>query len=196
MTGERGSTGPDFPSSSDASAGGPQQARSSPLRRHTHATGDRGRRFLGPKGYDRVPRQSDPRAPRRVLRRRVRRPPRLIWFNFAHLFSVSLLPLATAWMAVSELAPQPVAFYASVFFLVNATYMFLIWELIDPAPVDDVSPRVRRIMHVRSIAPLCLFGLAAIVALKYPLIGLGICCCCLIVYLRPEAPRGGHSTGR
>jgi len=29
--------------------------------------------------------------------------PRLLWFNFAHLFSVSLLPLSTAWMAVSEL---------------------------------------------------------------------------------------------
>ena len=38
--------------------------------------------------------------------------PRLMWFNFAHLFSVSLLPLSTAWMAMSELAPQPVAFYA------------------------------------------------------------------------------------
>jgi uncharacterized membrane protein len=43
--------------------------------------------------------------------------PRLMWFNFAHLFSVSLLPLSTAWMAVSQLAPQPVAFYAAVFFL-------------------------------------------------------------------------------
>jgi uncharacterized membrane protein len=41
--------------------------------------------------------------------------PRRLWFSFAHLFSMSLLPLATAWMAVSELAPQPVAFYAAVF---------------------------------------------------------------------------------
>ena len=60
--------------------------------------------------------------------------PRLLWFNFAHLFSLSLLPLSTAWMAVSELAPQPVAFYAAVFFLVNATYICLIWELIDRTP--------------------------------------------------------------
>src|SRR3954454_10618469 len=91
---------------------------------------------------------------------------RLLWFNFAHLFSMSLLPLSTAWMAVSELAPQPVAFYAAVFFLVNTTYVFLIRELIDHAPVEDVSPKVRRIMHFRSIATLCLFGAAAIVALK------------------------------
>jgi TMEM175 potassium channel family protein len=110
---------------------------------------------------------------------------RLLWFNFAHLFSMSLLPLSTAWMAVSELAPQPVAFYAAVFFLVNATYIGLIWELIDG---KDMSPRVRRIMRVRSIVTLCLFGVASVVALKFPLVALGICICCLIVYLRPAPP--------
>jgi TMEM175 potassium channel family protein len=112
--------------------------------------------------------------------------PRLLWFNFAHLFSMSLLPLSTAWMAVSKLAPQPVAFYAAVFFLVNATYVCLIWELIDRSPVVEVSSTVRRIMHFRSVTTLCLFGLAALVALKYPLAGLGICICCLIVYLKPD----------
>src|SRR5712664_4093973 len=80
-----------------------------------------------------------------LLRYATEATPRLLWFNFAHLFSVSLLPLSTAWMAVSKLAPQPVAFYAAVFFLVNATYVFLIWELIDPAPADDVPPKVRKI---------------------------------------------------
>jgi uncharacterized membrane protein len=117
--------------------------------------------------------------------------PRLLWFNFAHLFSMSLLPLSTAWMAVSRLAPQPVAFYAAVFFLVNATYIALIWELIDRSSVD-ISPQVRRIMRFRSIATLCFFATAAAVALKYPVAGLGICICCLIVYLRPEPPGGGE----
>jgi len=114
--------------------------------------------------------------------------PRLMWFNFAHLFSVSLLPLSTAWMAVSDLAPQPVAFYAAVFFLVNATYVSLIWELIERASPKEASPNERRIMRFRSLATLGVFGVAAVVALKFPLIGLGMCCCCLIVYLKPEAP--------
>jgi uncharacterized membrane protein len=113
--------------------------------------------------------------------------PRLLWFNFAHLFSMSLLPLSTAWMAVTRLAPQPVAFYAAVFFLVNATYISLIWELIERTPVDEVSPGVRRVMRYRSITTLCLFATAAVVALKYPLAGLGICLGCLLVYLRPDA---------
>jgi uncharacterized membrane protein len=122
--------------------------------------------------------------------------PRLLWFNFAHLFSMSLLPLSTAWMAVSELAPQPVAFYAAVFFLVNATYVCLIWELIDRTSVHEIAPAVRRILRVRSIATLCLFGVAAVVALRYPLAGLGLCVCCLIVYLKPEPPRVGKPVSR
>jgi hypothetical protein len=48
-------------------------------------------------------------------------------------------------------------------------------------------------MHIRSITTLCLFALAAVVALKYPMAGLGICICCLIVYLRPDPP--GTETG-
>ena len=80
--------------------------------------------------------------------------PRLLWFNFAHLFSMSLLPLSTAWMAVNKLAPQPVAFYAAVFFLVNATYICLIWELIDRAPADKVPSKARRAMRFRSITTL------------------------------------------
>lgn len=113
---------------------------------------------------------------------------RLLWFNFAHLFSMSLLPFSTAWMAKNELAPQPVAFYAAVFFLVNATYICLIWELIDRIPTDEASQTVRRIMRARSITTLCLFGMASVVALRYPLVGLGICICCLIVYLKPDPP--------
>jgi hypothetical protein len=95
-------------------------------------------------------------------------------------------------MAVSELAPQPVAVYAAVFFLVNATYICLIWELIDRGPGDEIAPPVRRIMRWRSIATLCLFGVAAVVALKYPLAGLGICICCLILYLKPAPPGAGN----
>jgi hypothetical protein len=108
--------------------------------------------------------------------------------NFAHLFSMSLLPFSTAWMAASRLAPQPVAFYAAVFFLVNATYLALLWELalIGRAPGNPEAAAARRIMRLRSLATLGLFALAAAVALVHPLVGLGICVCCLIFYLRPD----------
>jgi uncharacterized membrane protein len=112
--------------------------------------------------------------------------PRLVWFNFAHLFSMSLLPVSTAWMATSELAPQPVSFYALVFFLVNGTYVALIWELIETNPDAEASARERRVLRWRSLTTLGLFGAAAIVALRYPIAGLAICIGCLALYLRPD----------
>jgi uncharacterized membrane protein len=95
-----------------------------------------------------------------LLRYATEASPRLIWFNFGHLFAVSLLPVATAWMAVSRLGPQPVSFYAVVFFLVNVTYALLIWELVEPHAAHGGPANVRRKMRVRSIATLCLFGIA------------------------------------
>src|ERR1700756_4683741 len=108
-----------------------------------------------------------------LMRYAIEATPRLLWFNFAHLFSMSLLPLSTAWMAVSRLAPQPVAFYAAGFFLVNVSYVCLMWELVDAAPAGVVPERVRKVMRFRAITTLFLFALAAIVALKFPVAGLG-----------------------
>lgn len=113
---------------------------------------------------------------------------RLLWVNFAHLFAMSLLPLSTAWMAVSELAPQPVAFYAGVFFLVNVTYIGLIRELIGGKSDLRAPSRVRHSMLLRSVSTLCLFAVAVLVALRYPRAGLAICIGCLAVYLRPDPP--------
>jgi uncharacterized membrane protein len=109
--------------------------------------------------------------------------PRLIWFNFACLFSISFLPFSTAWMAASHLAPQPVAFYAAASFVVNATYAALIQELIGRS---DLAASVRKAMRIRALVTLGLFAVAAVVALKFPLVCLGICLCCFISYLTPE----------
>jgi uncharacterized membrane protein len=43
----------------------------------------------------------------------------LIWINFAHLFMVSFLPFATAWVARTRLASSPVAFYAGLFVCID-----------------------------------------------------------------------------
>jgi hypothetical protein len=40
---------------------------------------------------------------------------------------------------------------------------------------------------IRAAATLGLFALAAVIALKYPIPGLAICCGCLILYLKPGA---------
>ena len=115
--------------------------------------------------------------------------PRLIWSNFAHLFSVSLIPFTTEWIADSRLeAAAPVALYALVFVLVNITYLALCTEVVDRPAHEDISHRLQRLLRMRSFITIGGFVAAAIVALRWPILGMTLICLCLIVYLRPDIP--------
>jgi TMEM175 potassium channel family protein len=113
---------------------------------------------------------------------------RLMWFNFAHLFSVSLIPFATEWIAESRLAAAPVALYAAIFVLVNVTYLALCWEAVDRPAREDVSQIMRRLLRMRSFVTIGVFATAAVLALWWPLVGMGLICLCLVSYLRPDIP--------
>jgi uncharacterized membrane protein len=114
--------------------------------------------------------------------------PRLVWSNFGHLFSVSLIPFTTEWIADSRLAEAPVALYASVFVLVNITYLALCFEVVDRPANDDLTQRMQRLLRMRSFVTIGGFVAAAVVALKWPVVAMMLICACLIVYLRPDIP--------
>ncbi|MBV8787991.1 MAG: DUF1211 domain-containing protein [Mycobacterium sp.] len=114
--------------------------------------------------------------------------PRLVWSNFAHLFSVSLIPFTTEWIADSRLAAAPVSLYAAVFVLVNITYLALCWEAVDRPSHEDVSVRMRRLMQMRSFITIAVFVTAALLALRWPVVAMALICLCLIGYLRPDVP--------
>ncbi|OBG60929.1 hypothetical protein A9X03_20315 [Mycobacterium sp. E1715] len=114
--------------------------------------------------------------------------PRLVWSNFAHLFSVSLLPITTEWIADSRLAAAPVALYAFVFVLVNVTYLALCREVIDRPAHEGPTDRMRRLMRMRSFITVGVFTTAGVTALWWPLLGMTLICVCLIGYLRPDVP--------
>ncbi|OQP52895.1 hypothetical protein A4H97_24365 [Niastella yeongjuensis] len=109
---------------------------------------------------------------------------RLVWANFAHLFSVSLIPFDTDWMAETRLEPVPVAMYGFVFMLVNITYRLLMRETISARKQPDQP--ATRLFRLRSISTILVFGIAMVVALWHPYIGFGIDCACLALYLRPD----------
>jgi uncharacterized membrane protein len=113
---------------------------------------------------------------------------RLIWSNFVHLFSVSFVPFLTAWIAETHFQPLPVAMYALIFLIVNITYLILIRESFRIDKNDMVVNRVRRLLQIRSLITISLFTTAFIISFWWPLVGFTIICCCLLLYLRPEAP--------
>jgi uncharacterized membrane protein len=114
--------------------------------------------------------------------------PALIWVNFAHLFGVSLVPFATAWMARTHMAAVPVAVYAGIFVCVNLAYVVFERQALAQADKTELSERARRMARWRSLATLSIFAAAMLVATFAPRAGFALICCALIPYLRPEAP--------
>src|SRR5204863_4955120 len=80
----------------------------------------------------------------------------LIWINFAHLFMVSFLPFATAWVARTRLASSPVAFYAGLFVCIDIAYNVFEREVLTHADVTQVSANTRRIARRRSLVVLAM----------------------------------------
>ena len=80
----------------------------------------------------------------------------LIWINFAHLFMVSLLPFATAWIARTRLASSPVVFYAGLFVCIDIAYNVFEREVLAHADATQVSERTRRMARRRSLVVLAM----------------------------------------
>jgi len=109
---------------------------------------------------------------------------RLIWINFAHLFLVSFLPFATAWIARTRLAASPVALYAGLFVCIDIIYNFFEREVLVRA--TQVSERTRRIARRRSLVVLASFTIAMLTAFVAPRIAFGVICAALILHVRPD----------
>jgi uncharacterized membrane protein len=127
--------------------------------------------------------------------------PKLIWWNFAHLFMTSLIPFSTAWIADTRLAAGPVVVYAAIFVMVNIAFLGYQHETLSQANDSEVSPTTRRLTRVRALITLGIFVTATCVAYWSSWLGFGLVCCVLLIYLRPQVPgeglerhaRKGHS---
>ena len=117
--------------------------------------------------------------------------PKLTWWNFAHLFMTSLIPASTAWISATRLAAGPILIYAAVFVMVNIAFLGYQQEALSQASDTEVSPTIRRITRVRALITLGIFVTAAFVAYWFPLVGFGLVCCVLLIYLRPQVPGEG-----
>ncbi len=114
--------------------------------------------------------------------------PALIWVNFAHLFGVSLVPFATSWIARTQLAAAPVAFYAGIFVCVNLAYLVFERQVLDQADNTQIPALARRRARRRSLATLAIFASAIVVSVFAPRVGFALICCALLPYLAPEVP--------
>jgi uncharacterized membrane protein len=110
----------------------------------------------------------------------------LIWINFVHLFMVSLLPFATAWVARTRLASSAVVFYAGLFVCIDLAYNVFEREVLVRVDDTQVSQRARHVARRRSLVVLAIFTTAMLIAFVAPRIGFGLICGALILHLRPD----------
>src|SRR5215471_12045619 len=99
---------------------------------------------------------------------------RLIWINFVHLFTVSLVPFATSWIARTRLASAPMVFYAGLLVCIDIAYNVFEREVLTRTDSTEVSARTRRMARRRSIIVLASFTTAMLVAFAAPGIGFGL----------------------
>jgi uncharacterized membrane protein len=110
----------------------------------------------------------------------------LIWINFVHLFLVSLLPFATAWIARTRLASAPMMFYAGLFVCIDIAYNLFERQVLAYADPTQASVPMRRLARRRSLAVLASFMIAMLVASVAPRVGFGLICAALVLHLRPD----------
>lgn len=112
----------------------------------------------------------------------------LIWWNFIHLFMISLLPATTSWMAESRLSRVPVFVYCLNFVLVEIAYICFERIAISQSTKTEMSGPLRRVAHIRSYIALSMFIAATVTALWKPLWGFALVCCVLLIYFSPGLP--------
>lgn len=115
---------------------------------------------------------------------------RLIWINFFHLFMISFLPFATAWIARTRLASSPMVFYAGLFVCIDIAYNIFEHQVFAEVDVTRVPVRMRRVARRRSLAVLAGFIIAMLVAVVAPRVGFGLICIALILHLKPDITGG------
>ena len=116
----------------------------------------------------------------------------LMWINFLHLFMVSLLPFATAWVARTRLASAPVVLYAGLFVCVDVAYNAFERHVLIRADTTRVSASMRHMARLRSLCALAGFATAMLVAIVAPRIGFGLICAVLILHFKPEGAPGSR----
>jgi uncharacterized membrane protein len=112
---------------------------------------------------------------------------RVIWLNFTHLFFVSLLPFATAWMAQTELARAPVVVYTALFVVTDGAYNLFEREVLRTS--SDFSAAEYRVARRRSLTALALFATAVVLSFIQPLAGLSFISLALLLHVRPDVAR-------
>jgi uncharacterized membrane protein len=118
----------------------------------------------------------------------------LLWANSAVLFSASLIPFATAYVAETRLAPFPTAVYAGLQCVCGVAFNLMFRTSLQRG--DDEAfrgrMRVRQRMNYLAVA---VYATATVVALWSPLVSILLLTAVSLAYVAPTFLLGGGNDG-
>jgi uncharacterized membrane protein len=124
-----------------------------------------------------------------LLRYTERAEPALIWANFGLLFSVSLIPFFTAYMAENRMAPFTTACYAGVFLLITIAFIFFQRSATRHLASDHKLKTMLRVANRRNLIALVTYSLAIPVSYFHSVLALALILGISLCYVIPEATR-------
>jgi uncharacterized membrane protein len=111
----------------------------------------------------------------------------VIWSNFGFLFTVSLIPFFTSYVAENRMAPLPTALYAAVFLLVAIAYILFQTSISRQSKEDlDLKKKLQAAWRRNLLAAL-LYAVAIPAAWLHPAISLTLVFGVCLLYVAPEA---------
>jgi len=113
--------------------------------------------------------------------------PALIWSNFAFLFTVSLIPFFTAYMAENRMAPFTTACYAAVFLLVTIAFIFFQRSVARPLASDHKLRTMLHAANLRNRIALIAYTLAIPASYLSPILSLAMIFAVSLAYAVPPA---------
>jgi uncharacterized membrane protein len=113
--------------------------------------------------------------------------PSVIWSNFGFLFSVSLIPFFTSWLAESRMAPLPTALYAANFLLVTIAHSFFETAIARQSIQDQQLKAKLRAKSRRNWFAALVYSLAIPAAWLHPALSLALIVGVALLYFAPDA---------
>jgi uncharacterized membrane protein len=113
--------------------------------------------------------------------------PSVIWSNFGFLFSVSLIPFFTSWLADSRMAPAPTALYAANFLFVTFAHSLFETAIARQSVQDQQLKAKLRSANRRNWFAALVYSLAIPAAWLHPACSLALILGVSLLYFAPEA---------
>jgi uncharacterized membrane protein len=110
---------------------------------------------------------------------------RVLWANMSLLFSLSLVPFATAWMGEHAFGPNTVLIYNVVLILPSLSYAMLIWALL-AAPGQSATLAAALADSAKGKLSTALYLVALAVSLFLPMLAVAIDVFVAAIWIVPD----------